>query len=176
MAEESTVGSLPVRKDQRFARGDFLVDPRHGVVVVDGVETRPHAGKPLAYLRLHAVNGLVILLPRDDLERVGLRPPMRPADTEAVFAALAGDPTPIPPWRQKEFIVLRRRVESGDPLQVAAVLRDLAAKEHAKGMGSSEKSLLEKATEILATELALVLQTGMEEANRRIAEALQARS
>lgn len=168
--------SVSARPAVGFALGDVLVDPRHGVVVVDGFETRPHAGKPLAYIRLRALNGLTILLPAEGVARVGLRRPMRIGQTERVFGLLASAPEPIPPWRHSEFTALRRRVESGDPLEVASVMRDLHGKEHTKGLGGSEKALLEETTEILVTELALVLRMSREAATQRIADALENRA
>ena len=169
------MSTVPARSGREFAPGDLLVDPRHGVVEVEGFESRPNAGKPQSYLRLRAVNGLTILLPEESAGTVGLRRPIDVSEVEQVLGVLSSERQPVPPWRQREFFLFSRRVESGNPREVASVLRDLLAKEREKGLGSNEKTLRDKATDILATELALVLNTSTDTAAKRIVAAAEGR-
>lgn len=157
--------------------GDVLVHPQHGVVVLEAVETRWVDGHDVDYVVLSGARGLTILAPCDALHEIGVRRPIGKVRAREVLRALASPPTPVPPFSSREHRELRRRVHSGDPVAVAEVLRDLAAKESARrGSGrrlsSSERQLFLKATDILASELAAALPTTLERATARIAQAI----
>lgn len=157
--------------------GDVLVHPQHGAVVLEALETRRVDGQDEDYLVLSVSGGLTILAPRGSLAEIGVRPPIGRTRAREVLMTLASSPSPVPPFSSREHRELSRMVHSGDPLAVAGVLRDLAAKESEReGSGrrlcSSERQLFLRATEILASELAVALPTTRERATARIAEAI----
>lgn len=157
--------------------GDVLVHPQHGAVVLESFETRRVDGRDEDYVVLSVDPGLTILAPCDALDEIGVRPPIGKARARQVLRILGSPPAPVPPFSSREHRELRRTVHSGDPLAVAEVLRDLAAKESSREdagrrLSSSERQIFLKATEILASELAVVLPTTVGRATARIAEAI----
>lgn len=157
--------------------GDVLVHPQHGAVVLEAVETRRVDGRDEDYLVLSVAGDLTIFAPRSSLGEIGLRPPIGRTRAWEVLRTLASSPSPVPPFSSREHRELWRTVHSGDPLAVARVLRDLAAKEaeregSGRRLSSSERQILLRATEILASELAVALPTSRERATARIAEAI----
>jgi len=168
-------GGLPAQPPRQ--PGDVLVHPQHGAVVLEAVETRRLDDQDEDYLVLSASGGLTILAPRDSLCEIGVRPPIGRTRAREVLRTLATAPSPVPPFSSREHRELWRTVHSGDPLAVARVLRDLAAKESeqegsGRRLSSSERQVFLRATEILASELAVVLPTTQERATARIAEAI----
>lgn len=156
--------------------GDVLVHPQHGVVVLEATETRRIDGQEESYVVL-SVGSLTILAPRRSLREIGVRQPIGRTRAREVLRTLASTPSPVPPFSSREHRELWRTVHSGDPQAVARVLRDLAAKEAdregaRRRLSSSERQMLERATEILVSELAVALPTSREQATARIAEAI----
>jgi len=140
---------------------------------VECLQTRVRNDEPTMYLVLRAVaRALTILVPRESLDLVGVRPPITSREAIGVLATLAAPAAPVPPCNTREGRDLFRKVECGDPIVVAEVLRDLIGKENEKRLSASERGLVLRATEILASELAVALSTSCEQATARIAEAL----
>lgn len=154
----------------------MLVHPHHGIVVLEATETRWVEGREQRYVVL-SVGSLKILAPHEALREIGVRHPMGKTRARRVLRTLTSTPSPVPPFSSREHRELRRTVHSGDPEAVARVLRDLAAKEAdrkggGRGLSASERELLEQATQILASELAVALPTTHEQATARIARAI----
>lgn len=168
-------GGLPARAPEQL--GDVLVHPRHGAVVLEAMETRRVDGQEESYLVLSVPGGLTIHAPRRSLDAIGVRAPIGRTRARQVLRTLASSPSPVPPFSTREHRDLWRSVYSGDPIAVARVLRDLAAKgSEREGSGRrlswSERQVFLRATEILASELAVAWPTSPERATARIAEAI----
>lgn len=168
-------GGLPAQAPGQ--PGDVLVHPQHGAVVLEAVETRRLDDRDEDYVVLSASGGLTILAPRNSLGEIGVRPPIGRTRAREVLRTLASSPCPVPPFSSREHRGLWRSVHSGDPIAVARVLRDLAAKESeregsGRRLSSGERQIFLRATDILASELAVALPTSRERAMARIAEAI----
>jgi CarD family transcriptional regulator len=158
-----------VPPDPDCAVGGQLFDPRHGVVVVERVESRERDGRATEYLTL-SVPGqqMVLLVPAETIGAGGLRRVITAEEASAVLEELQSEPAAMPTWTAQGFVKVRRRVLSRNPLVVAGAVRDLAAKAVGKGLGPTDRQLFETGAGLLASELGVALGVGTERARRLI--------
>jgi CarD family transcriptional regulator len=158
-----------------FAKGDRVVYPAHGVGLVADVVEQEVAGFKLELLVIEIPRSKMVLrIPRAKVASSGLRPVMSKAQAEDVLSALEGRA------RRSKALWSRRaqdyegKINSGDPLALAEVVRDLSrAADDAASY--SEKTIHEAAVERLAAELACALDVTETEAGRRIEQHLAKR-
>ena len=65
------------------------------------------------------------------------------------------------------------KLKSGDVYQVAEVVRNLALRDRDKGLSAGEKSLYNKAMNVLVSELSFALEVEDEEAEDKVQKALE---
>ena len=153
--------------------GQQLFDARHGVVVVEGVETRVLQGRPAAYVIVCTVErALRILVPLESAS-AGLRRLINAEEASAVFAELEAEAQPIPVWTTQSFAELQRKAFGRSPLVVAGIVRDLTAKATRARLRSNEQTLLARASDLVAAELGAVLRLTRHETAVRMAAALE---
>lgn len=141
-------------------KGDVLVHPYHGVVVVERTEKRKIGGKDLDFLVLKAsVGGLMIFVPIDAFGALRLRSPMGFAETEAALRVLTSQAHNAPRIDQARYRELRQNVELGDPNVLASLIRDLGSKQGTANLGVTEDKLMEWALRILAGQVGLWVST-----------------
>ena len=163
-----------------FKVGDRVVYPHHGAAVIKKKESRVvKATEPdtkdakVDYFVLHMAHGdLTLSVPVDKAEDVGMRPPISEEDVEDVLRLLAKRDVREPANWSRRFKNHQEKLKSGDVYQVAEVVRNLALRESARGLSAGEKSMLERARVILASELSIAWDVPEEDAVERLAKAL----
>ena len=72
-----------------FQIGDKAVYPGHGVGVIEAIETKQISGRELMFYILRILdNGMTIMIPRDNVEAVGLRGVIRKLEVPKVIRIL----------------------------------------------------------------------------------------
>ena len=156
-----------------FKVGDRVVYPHHGAAVIQKKENREVFGETKECLVLQMVHGdLVLTVPVDKADDVGMRPPISEADVEDLFRLIAKRDVREPANWSRRFKNHQEKMKSGDVYQVAEVVRNLALRESARGLSAGEKSMLERARVILASELSIAWNVPEEEALDRLGKAL----
>jgi CarD family transcriptional regulator len=156
-----------------FKVGDRVVYPHHGAAIVKKIETRQEGGKKQRYLVLQlAFEDLTVMVPIESIERVGIREVINDEEVREVFAVLRKKDARTPANWSRRFKNHSEKLRSGDIYQVAEVVRNLSLREKDKGLSSAEKRMLQKAKDILLSELTFALDVDREEAERKLAEAL----
>jgi CarD family transcriptional regulator len=156
-----------------FNVGDRVVYPHHGAAVIKKKETREVFGEKLEYFVLHMMHGdLTLAVPTDKADEVGMRPPISNEDVEDLLQLLGKKDVREPSNWSRRFKNHQEKLKSGDVYQVAEVVRNLALREAAKGLSAGEKSMLEKARVILASELSVAWGVSEDDALVRLADAL----
>ena len=156
-----------------FNVGDRVVYPHHGAAVIQKKETREVGGEQLEYFVLHMMHGdLTLSVPTDKADEVGMRPPISNEDVEDLLQLLGKKDVREPSNWSRRFKNHQEKLKSGDVYQVAEVVRNLALREAAKGLSAGEKSMLEKARVILASELSVAWGVSEDDALVRLADAL----
>lgn len=156
-----------------FKVGDRVVYPHHGAAIIKRKEKRELLGNNREYLVLEMVHGdLVLSVPSDMAEEVGMRPPISEADVEDLFRLIGKRDVREPANWSRRFKNHQEKMKSGDVYQVAEVVRNLALREKGKGLSTAEKSMLDRARSILVSELSFALDVSEEEALDKLSAGL----
>jgi len=156
-----------------FKPGDKVVYPHHGAAVVERREKREMFGEETEYLVLRMAHGEMMLsVPVDKAEEVGMRWPISTEDVEDLFEVLAKRDVREPANWSRRFKNHQEKLKSGDVYQVAEVVRNLALRDQAKGLSAGEKSLYTKARSVLVSELSFALDVSEDDATDKVDRAL----
>jgi len=140
-----------------FSDGDHVVYPAHGVGQVQGIETQEVAGLKLeVYVITFDHEKMTLRVPTAKAKTAGLRPL---AETDVVSKALT---TLKGRARVKRTMWSRRaqeyeaKINSGDLISIAEVVRDLHRAENQPEQSYSERQLYESALDRMAREVAAI--------------------
>jgi CarD family transcriptional regulator len=137
-----------------FDIGDKVVYPHHGAGTVVSKDLRVVLGQEREYLTIKILhNDMTVNVPSDNAEKVGLRGVIDQQMVEVVVRALTGVSTEMPKNWNRRFKHNRDKMKTGDILELAEVVRNLALRDHDKGLSTGEKQMFVKAKKILASEL-----------------------
>lgn len=156
-----------------FKPGDKVVYPHHGAAVVERREKRTVFGEETEYLVLRMAHGeMVLSVPVDKTEEVGMRWPISTEDVEDLFEVLGKRDVREPANWSRRFKNHQEKLKSGDVYQVAEVVRNLALRDQAKGLSAGEKTLYTKARSVLVSELSFALDVSEDDATDKVDAAL----
>lgn len=156
-----------------FQPGDKIAHPMHGAGLVDSIVTKKVNGVKRDYYILKLpVGGMVVMIPTATSEAIGVRAVIDAKQADQVLAAIPSlelDDTPGWNQRYRENMV---RIKSGDPLEVAQVVKSLTHRDSVRGLSTGERKMLHTARQILISELVISQSTTYEEMERRVNAAL----
>jgi CarD family transcriptional regulator len=156
-----------------FDVGDRVVYPQHGAAVIEKREQKSFFGEEREYLVLKVAYGdLTVMVPADNTEEVGLREVINDEEVEEVFAVLRKKEARMPTNWSRRYKNHVEKLKSGDIYQVAEVVRNLSIRDKDKGLSAGEKRMLNRARQILVSELTFALRVDEETAEKRLDEAL----
>ncbi len=164
-----------MRQEFAFAAGDYVVYPTHGVGKVLGVETREIAGQDLQLF--------VITFDRD---RMTLRVPVAKAATaglrrlstrkvmESALSTLKGRARVKRTMWSRRAQEYEAKINSGDPVSIAEVVRDLHPNVGQPDQSFSERQIYEAAFDRLVCELAALESIDKDSASQKLSDLLNA--
>lgn len=156
-----------------FEIGDKVVYPHHGAAEIVKRENRTFNGEEKEYLVLKLAYGeLTLSVPSENAEKVGLREVINDEEVEEVFAVLRKKEARMPTNWSRRFKNHVEKLKSGDIYQVAEVVRNLSIRDKDKGLSAGEKRMLQKARQILVSELTFAIGVSEQEAEDKLDEAL----
>lgn len=141
-----------------FKVGDRAVYPAQGVGVVESIEAREFSGQKNNFYILRIIdNDMTIMIPVGNASQVGMRSLISKDKVDSIYNVLGRKQTEvmaIASWsrRQREY---NDKIKTGDPKEVAEVLRELYLIKEGKELSYGEKKVLELARRLLILELAL---------------------
>jgi CarD family transcriptional regulator len=174
-AEGATLGMSVKKTTQRqgFKTGEFIVYPAHGVGQIVAIEEQEVAGARLELFVINFVKDKMTLrVPTSKVASVGMR---KLAETPTIKRALE---TLKGRARVKRTMWSRRaqeyeaKINSGDIVAIAEVVRDLYRSETQPEQSYSERQLYEAALDRLSREIAAVQRITETEAVKEIEAAL----
>jgi CarD family transcriptional regulator len=137
-----------------FRKGDTVVHPEHGAAVIEELRDREFLGEKRKYFVLRVAYGdLTLMVPVDSTDEVGLRQVVSKNEVKKVLKVLTEDESSMAANWSRRFKNNMEKLHSGDPYQVAEVLRNLAIRDREKGLSAGEKRMIQKARQILISEL-----------------------
>jgi len=156
-----------------YAIGETLVYPHYGAATVTEIENRIIKGEEKAYLTLRVhTSELIIKVPVDNMELVGVREVIDADGVRAVYDVLRHEFVEEPGNWSRRYKANQEKMASGSVYRVAEVVRDLWRRDQEKGVWAGEKRMLQKARQILVSELALAQSLTDEGASKLLEEVL----
>jgi CarD family transcriptional regulator len=156
-----------------FEVGETVVYPHHGAATITHVKTRQVKGLDKKYITLNVHQSeLIIELPIDNAELVGVRDVIDQQGVEAVFEVLRSDIVEEPGNWSRRYKANAEKMGSGSVYRVSEVVRDLWRRDQEHGVSAGEKRMLAKARDILISELALAQGSSVEDASKTLDDVL----
>lgn len=141
--------------------------------MIQELREKEFLGEKRTYLVLRVAYGdLTLLIPVDSTEQVGLRQVVSKNEVKKVLKVLTEDESSMAANWSRRFKNNMEKLHSGDPYQVAEVLRNLAIREREKGLSAGEKRMILKARQILISELSYATAKSEDQAELMIDEVL----
>jgi CarD family transcriptional regulator len=153
--------------------GDKVVYPHHGAGTIVKKESREVLGEKREYLTIKILhNDMTVQVPCENAEKVGLRTVIGEKEVAIVLKALTGSSTEMPKNWNRRFKHNRDKMKTGDVMELAEVVRNLALRDHEKGLSTGEKQMFVKAKKILASELMYAKNMDEDECHEWLEEVL----
>ena len=141
-----------------FTVGDKVVYPMHGAGLVEKIEDRQILGETRAYYIIRIKSGnMQVMVPVRGAAEIGLRYVVDPKEFDEIYKVLGSESTPMDEnWNRRNRDNMEK-LKTGDPEQVAEVIRNLVRVDRVKKLSTGEKKLLNTAKQILCSEMTMVL-------------------
>ncbi len=152
-----------------FAIGDHIVYPMYGAGTITGVVEKDFLGEIRSYYSVSLPHSrMEASVPVDNCAKLGVRPIIDPSRIPEVLEVLKEESDPMNPNWNKRYRENTERMQTGDILEVARVVRNLVRADRAKPLSTGEKKLLGTAKQILESEMAYSGDLTMEEADNMV--------
>ncbi|WIY82677.1 CarD family transcriptional regulator [Propionimicrobium sp. PCR01-08-3] len=149
----------------KFHVGQTVIHPHHGPAAVTKVMTRKVRGEQVEYVELEVVsNKLMVSLPVSKAEEIGIRDVAGVHELDKLAEVLSGPTVGEEPQWSRRYKANRASIATGDPLQLAAVVRDLVRRRERGSLSLGEKDLLKEASAPLLAEIALAINISEDDA------------
>jgi len=137
-----------------FGVGDTVVYPQHGAGEILDIVEQDFQGVPRLFYNIRILhNDMTVMVPVDGVEKAGIRAVMTEPMVDEVLGVLRDDPTKMPKDWNRRIKHNREKIKSGDVLEIADVLRNLALRQQEKGLSTGEKQMYGKVKRLLASEV-----------------------
>lgn len=157
-----------------FKVGDLAVYPAHGVGVIESYKKTVIAGQEQSFLVMTILdNSMTIMIPKDNVEKVGLRKIIAPEKVDELFNILTEKEVIIEgkPWN-KRFREYSERIKTGVPTEIAGVLRELVALKSEKGLSFGERKMFENVKSLLTREISIATKSSVDTVSKQITKVL----
>jgi CarD family transcriptional regulator len=166
--------SRAAAKDEVFAEGDHVVYPTHGVGRVDRIATEEIAGHRLELIHItFEENRMTLRVPVAKARSAGLRKLATRTQFEEAMTVLKGRARIKRTMWSRRAQEYEQKINSGDPIAIAEVVRDLHRNAGQPDQSFSERQIYEAAMDRLAAELAALDQTDKPTAAAKLAAFLK---
>ncbi len=156
-----------------FSPGDYVVYPTHGVGKVVNVATEEIAGFDLKlFVIKFAAERMTLRVPISKVTESGLRKISSREKMESAMTTLRGRARPKRTMWSRRAQEYEAKINSGDPIAIAEVVRDLHRNPDQPDQSYSERQMYEAALGRLSHELALVEKIEVDAATERVENTL----
>ena len=161
-------------KDDSFAQGDHVVYPTHGVGKVERIVTEEIAGQKLELIHItFEENRMTLRVPTSKAKSAGLRKLASRKLFDEALAVLKGKARIKRTMWSRRAQEYEAKINSGDPLAIAEVVRDLHRNAGQPDQSFSERQIYEAAMDRLAAELAALDKTDKATASTKLTDYLK---
>jgi len=144
-----------------FNVGDKAVYPGHGVGVIEAIETKVISGnEQLFYVMRILNNGMTIMIPKSNVNSVGLRQVISEKEVNKVYMILKQKEMPREnhqTWNRR-YRQYTEKIKTGSVFEIAEVLRILFRLKRVKELSFGEKKIFDTVQNLLVKEISVVKQ------------------
>lgn len=156
-----------------FEIGEYIAHPMHGAGVIDSVVKKKISGAERDYYVLKLpVGDMLVLIPVEGCENIGVRPVCSAEQAESVIAAFADIDISMTQNWNKRYRENMQKIKSGDLMEVAAVVKGLMLRDMERGLSTGERKMLHSAKQILISELVVALDSDFVSVEARLNSAV----
>lgn len=156
-----------------FQIGDKVVHPMHGAGIVDSIVQKKVNGVMRDYYVLKLpVRAMVVMVPTQNCEEIGVRPIVDKEQADRVLAAIPDIQVEMTQNWNRRYRENMERLKSGDLFEVARVVKGLMLRAVDKGLSTGERKMLHSAKQILISEIVMCQSSSYEDVEARINSAL----
>ncbi|MGP1253884.1 CarD family transcriptional regulator [Algihabitans albus] len=142
-------------KKIEFTAGDYVVYPTHGVGKVLGIETHEISGETIDLIVIKfEKDRMTLRVPVGKAQQSGLRRLSSRKMMDSALAALKGRSRAKKTMWSRRAQEYEAKINSGDPVSIAEVVRDLHRADDQPDQSFSERQMYQAALDRLARELA----------------------
>ena len=164
---------MAVKRD--YGTGDWVVYPTHGVGLVTGIEKQEIAGSTLELIVIaFEKDRMTLRVPTAKAEISGLRKLSTRDEMKVALKTLKGRSRVRRTMWSRRAQEYEAKINSGDPVAIAEVVRDLHRNAGQPDQSYSERQIYQAALDRLSRELAAVEGIDEESATLRLEEMLKA--
>jgi CarD family transcriptional regulator len=161
--------------NQNFLEGDYVVYPTHGVGKVASIERQRIAGHELElFVITFDRDRMTLRVPVPKARMSGLRKLSSRTVMDSALDKLRGRAKVKRAMWSRRAQEYEAKINSGDPVSIAEVVRDLHRNANQPDQSYSERQIYEAALERLASELAAVEAILPEQATQKLEKLLDA--
>ena len=158
-----------------FEAGDFVVYPTHGVGRVEGVQVQTIAETELKVIVISfEKDRMTLRVPVRKAEQSGLRKLSSKDHMASALKTLKGRSRVRRVMWSRRAQEYEQKINSGDPVSIAEVLRDLHRNVGQPDQSYSERQIYQAALDRLARELAAIESIDEEAASQKLEDMLKA--
>ena len=158
-----------VKKANGFTVGDYVVYPTHGVGRITGIEEQEIVGMKLElFIVEFDKEKMTLRVPINKADATGMRLLASPEKMKTALTTLKGRARVKRTMWSRRAQEYEAKINSGDPVSIAEVIRDLHRGEGQPEQSYSERQIYEAAMERLMRELAAVEGLDDEQATERL--------
>lgn len=173
--QKKELTSMAIAKPLGFEVGDYVVYPKHGVGRVIEVQRTEIAGTILELFVLRfEKERMTLRVPTNKAESVGMRKLSSQATLSEALITLKGKPRIKRTMWSRRAQEYEAKINSGDLVSIAEVVRDLHRAEDQPEQSYSERQIYEAAIGRLARELAAMENIDEPSAQQKIEDVLKA--
>jgi len=163
----------PVGQRHGFKTNEYIVYPAHGVGRIVGIEEQEIAGMALELFVINfEKDKMTLRVPTGKLQSVGMRKLSDPSVVHKAMETLKGRARIKRTMWSRRAQEYEAKINSGDLVAIAEVVRDLYRSESQPEQSYSERQLYEAALDRMAREIAVVEKIDDRSAVQRITEVL----
>ncbi len=160
-------------KDMSYNPGDFVVYPTHGVGKVSDITKDSVAGHELELIVVNFdKDRMTLRVPLTKAKQSGLRKLSTKNIMSSALTTLKGKPKAKRTMWSRRAQEYEAKINSGDPVSIAEVVRDLHKSSEQAEQSYSERLIYEQALDRLASEFAALEKITTGEATNRITKLL----
>ena len=167
--------SKAVKDEDPFREGDAIVYAAHGVGRVDRIGVDEIAGTKLEMIQISFPgNQMTLRIPLSKARKSGLRKIVSREIVDKAMAIIKGKPHVSRGMWARRAVAYQEKINSGDLVQIAEVLRDLRRNVDSLDGSFSERKLFEAAQERFVAEVAVLEGKEPTEVLEKLTEVMKA--